>query len=116
MLSKELVAACSRPLVLTLLNESESYGYDLIRRVREISGGQLEWTEGTLYPVLHRLERERLISSTWREGENGRRRKYYALTARGRASLATEKNDWLTVHHLLDTLWKPHPTPRFASR
>ena len=106
--SKELVAACSRPLALTLLDGAESYGYDLIRRVRELSGGQLQWTEGTLYPVLHRLEREGLIVSSWRESEVGRRRKYYTLSAEGRASLAEEKKDWLTVHRLLDDLWTPH--------
>ena len=110
MLSKELVAACSRPLVLTLLGGVESYGYDLIRRVRELSGGRLEWTEGTLYPVLHRLEREGLIESDWRESETGRRRKYYALTVEGRAALAVEKRDWLTVHQLLDDLWTQNPS------
>lgn len=109
MLSKELVAACSRPLVLTLLSGAESYGYDLIRRVRELSGGRLEWTEGTLYPVLHRLEREGLIVSTWRESEVGRRRKYYGLTAAGREALVSEKRDWLVVHQLLERLWTQNP-------
>ncbi len=110
MLSKELIAAASRPLALSLLATGESYGYDLIRRVRELSGGRLEWTEGTLYPVLHRLERENLITSTWRESDVGRRRKYYALTDNGRTALEAERRDWLTVHTLLDTLWTPKPS------
>ena len=105
MLSKELVAACSRPLVLTLLQGNESYGYDLIRRVRELSHQQLEWTEGTLYPVLHRLEREGLIKATWREAGTGRRRKYYTLTAAGQSALSAEKKHWLIAHNLLETLW-----------
>ncbi len=110
MLSKELISAGSRPLVLSLLAAGESYGYDLIRRMRELSGGRLEWTEGTLYPVLHRLEREGLIDAAWRESEVGRRRKYYALTAVGRVALDAEKRDWLTVHSLLETLWKQKPS------
>lgn len=105
MLSKELVAACSRPLVLTLLEGAENYGYEMIRRVRELSGGGLEWTEGTLYPVLHRLEREGLITAFWRESEVGRRRKYYRLTASGLSALAQERRDWMTVHQLLEKLW-----------
>jgi PadR family transcriptional regulator PadR len=110
MLPKDLVAASSRPLVLTLLAGGESYGYDLIRRMRELSDGDLEWTEGTLYPVLHRLEGEGLISSAWRDAETGRRRKYYRLTPNGRAALKVEKQNWLCVHNLLDRLWNSHST------
>ena len=64
MLSRELVAASTRPLLLSLLAEGESYGYALIQRVKELSGGELNWTGGMLYPVLHRLEEEGLTSRT----------------------------------------------------
>ena len=80
MLSKELIAASTVPLVLSVLTEGESYGYALIQRVREVSGGKIEWTEGMLYPVLHWMEKEELIESEWREGESGRKRKYYRLS------------------------------------
>ena len=77
MLTKDLVAASSKPLVLSIVTEGESYGYEIIRKVRDFSGGRIEWSDGMLYPVLHRLEREGLIQSEWREAESGRERKYY---------------------------------------
>ncbi len=64
-IDKDLVAASATPLVLGILAEGESYGYAIIQQVREQSGGQLEWSEGMLYPVLHRLEREKLIRSVF---------------------------------------------------
>jgi PadR family transcriptional regulator PadR len=62
-ISKDLVAASATPMILAILAEGESYGYAITRRVRELSGGQMEWTDGMLYPVLHRLERQGLIKS-----------------------------------------------------
>ena len=56
-IGKDLVAASATPLVLSILSEGESYGYAIIKRVDELSGGELQWTDGMLYPVLHRLER-----------------------------------------------------------
>ncbi len=79
MLSKELVAASTTTLVLSILSEREDYGYALIQRVNELSGGQVEWSEGMLYPVLHWMEKEDLIESEWRAAETGHRRKYYRL-------------------------------------
>ncbi len=105
MLSKELVAASTLPLVLSVLTEGESYGYALIQRVRELSGGKIQWTEGMLYPVLHWMEREGQIESEWRREEN-RRRKYYRLRKAGRKALQAEQEQWLTVHHTLQHLWK----------
>jgi PadR family transcriptional regulator PadR len=79
-LGKDLVAASSTPLVLAILSEGDSYGYAIIKRVKELSDGHLLWTDGMLYPVLHRLERQGLVASKWGESESGRRRKYYRLT------------------------------------
>lgn len=109
MLSKELVAASTVPLVLSVLTQGESYGYELIQRVRELSGGRIEWTEGMLYPVLHWMEQEDLIESEWRESETGRKRKYYRLLKQGRKALQDEQQQWLTVHETLTKLWKPQP-------
>jgi len=106
MLSKELVAASTVPLVLSVLTEGENYGYALIQRVRELSGGKIEWTEGMLYPVLHWMEEQDLIESEWRESETGRKRKYYRLQKDGRKALQEEKQQWLTVHETLTKLWK----------
>jgi len=109
MLSKELVAASTVPLVLSVLAQGESYGYALIQRVRELSGGSIEWTEGMLYPVLHWMEREKLIEAEWREAETGRKRKYYRLRKEGRLALRTEREQWLNVHQALTRLWKTQP-------
>ena len=105
MVSKELVAASTRPLVLGVLSNGESYGYDIIREIRDRSGGQLEWSEGMLYPVLHRMEKEKLILATWKIGENGRKRKYYRISASGKRSMATDREQWLTVHNTLGSFW-----------
>ena len=106
MLTKELVAASTVPLVLSVLTGGESYGYALIQRVRELSAGRIEWTEGMLYPVLHWMENEGMIESEWREAETGRKRKYYRLHKEGRKALQKEKQQWLSVHETLTTLWK----------
>src|SRR6185369_1625879 len=106
MLSKELVAASTVPLVLSVLTEGETYGYALIQRVRELSAGKIEWTEGMLYPVLHWMEKQELIESEWREAETGRKRKYYRLRREGRKALQSERQQWMTVHETLTSLWK----------
>ena len=107
MLSKDLVAASTVPLVLSILEEGENYGYAMIQRVRELSGDQIQWTEGMLYPVLHWMEREKMIESEWQQAETGRKRKYYRLRREGRKALLEEKLQWLTVHETLSKLWKP---------
>jgi DNA-binding PadR family transcriptional regulator len=109
MLSKELVAASTVPLVLSVLASGESYGYELIQRVRELSGGQIEWTEGMLYPVLHWMEREGMIESEWKEADSGRRRKYYRLSRTGKKALQEERTQWMTVHSTLTRLWRSQP-------
>jgi len=109
MLSKELVAASTVPLVLSILVHEEMYGYALIQRVRELSEGGIEWTEGMLYPVLHWMEREGMIASEWRAADGKRRRKYYRVVKRGRNALEEEKQQWMTVHNTLTGLWKAAP-------
>ena len=109
MLARELVAASTVPLVLSVLSEGESYGYALIQRVRELSGGRIEWTDGMLYPVLHWMERENLVDSEWKTADTGRRRKYYRLRPAGREALREEQRQWLTVHNVFMQLWKTRP-------
>jgi len=122
-INKDLVAATSTPLVLAILAEGDSYGYAILKRVRELSGGQMEWTDGMLYPVLHRLERAGLVQSRWEETPSGRRRKYYRVTEAGRAQLSDERRQWRTVDETLRQLWSaladtasgagsPVPVPR----
>src|SRR5688500_19970924 len=87
-IDKDLVAASATPLVLAILAEGESYGYALLKRVRELSGGELEWTDGMLYPLLHRLRRLGYVTTEWRASPVGRRRAHFAITDVGRAALA----------------------------
>ena len=109
MLAKDMVAASAKPLLLSILAGGESYGYEIIQKVRELSGGQIEWSDGMLYPVLHRLERDGLIISEWREADTGRERKYYSLNSHGNKALQAEREQWLTVHNTLSKLWKMKP-------
>ncbi len=104
-LPKDLVAASAVPLLLSLLEEGESYGYTIIQRIRDLSGGEIEWTDGMLYPVLHRLEAQGLVRSRWDVSEAGRKRKYYALSAAGKRALAEQKEQWHVVHATLTKLW-----------
>src|SRR5262249_62124461 len=86
-INKDLVAASSTPIVLAILSEGDSYGYAILKRVQELSGGRMEWTDGMLYPVLHRLERLGHVKARWGTAENGRRRKYYHITTQGTARI-----------------------------
>jgi DNA-binding PadR family transcriptional regulator len=104
-LGKDLVAASATPLVLAILAEGDSYGYAIIKRVAELSGGHLQWTDGMLYPVLHRLERQDLVAAQWGVSESGRRRKYYRITKKGRAQLAAQKQQWQVVDNTLRGIW-----------
>ena len=115
-IDKDLVAASATPLVLAILNEGESYGYAILKRVRELSGGELEWTDGMLYPVLHRLERAGLVESRWERTDTGRRRKYYRVTGAGREQLADERRQWRTMDETLRKVWSAlaqSPAPLF---
>jgi PadR family transcriptional regulator, regulatory protein PadR len=104
-IDKDLVAASATPLVLAILAEGDSYGYAILKRVRELSRGELEWTDGMLYPLLHRLHRLGFVVTDWQTGPEGRRRRYYAMTDAGHAALAEHKRQWATVTRALDDVW-----------
>src|SRR5687768_11576459 len=104
-MSKDLVAASATPLVLAILAEGDSYGYAIIKRVAELSGGRLQWTDGMLYPVLHRLERQGLVAAKWAASETGRRRKYYRITKAGKTQLAEHQQQWKVVDSTLRGIW-----------
>ena len=105
-INKDLIAASSTPIVLAILAEGDSYGYAILKRVREVSGGRMEWTDGMLYPVLHRLERVGHIEARWEAAESGRRRKYYRITPRGRVQLAEARKQWQAVDATLRDIWR----------
>jgi PadR family transcriptional regulator PadR len=104
-LNKDLVAASTAPLILSILQDGESYGYAIIQRVHALSDGKITWTDGMLYPVLHRLEEQCWIASRWAVADNGRKRKYYALTRAGGRALAEHKEQWRLVQLTFEQLW-----------
>jgi len=111
-LGKDLVAASATPIVLGILAEGESYGYAILKRINELSAGQLDWTEGLLYPLLHRLERLGFVEARWQEVSGERRRKYYSLTDPGRAELSEQRRQWDTVVDTLKEIWLGPGEPR----
>ncbi|CAN5495785.1 helix-turn-helix transcriptional regulator [soil metagenome] len=104
-IDKDLVAAMATPLVLAILVEGKSYGYAILKRVRELSSGDLEWTDGMLYPLLHRLDRLGFVMAEWDTSSEGRRRRYYQITAAGTAQLADQRRQWDTANRTLGGLW-----------
>jgi DNA-binding PadR family transcriptional regulator len=105
-INKDLIAASSTPIALAILAEGDSYGYAILQRVRELSGGNMEWTDGMLYPVLHRLERLGHVEARWEAAETGRRRKYYRITRQGRDQLAEQRKQWQAVDATLRGIWQ----------
>jgi PadR family transcriptional regulator, regulatory protein PadR len=112
-INKDLIAASSTPIVLAILAEGDSYGYAILQSVRELSGGRLEWTDGMLYPVLHRLARLGYVESRWAVAESGRRRKYYAVTPEGRAQLEAHRRQWQAVDDTMRGIGRAHSFSAF---
>src|ERR1700761_2228653 len=104
--TKDLVAASATPMVLGILAEEASYGYAILRRIYELSGGELDWTEGLLYPLLHRLQRGGPAGARWQSVAGERRRKYYRITDQGLAELAEQRRQWDTVVDALTAIWQ----------
>lgn len=104
-ISKDLNAASATPFILSILKENDSYGYAIIRKVRELSGDELVWSEGMLYPVLHRLEEKDFIESYWHASDGGRKRKYYRIKEEGLVELEVQKKQWDLVHSVLSKTW-----------
>ncbi|MCF8362487.1 MAG: helix-turn-helix transcriptional regulator [Prolixibacteraceae bacterium] len=104
-ISKELVGASAVPIILSILDKKESYGYEIMQKVKDLSDDRIEWKEGSLYPVLHKLEKNGLIKSLWKMADNGRHRKYYAINKKGRKALREEIENWNLVENMLKDLW-----------
>lgn len=103
-LSKDLMAASAKPMVLSLLRKQDSYGYEIIKNVRDLSGGQLEWKEGMLYPLLKRMEAGGLIESYHRSEDSGRPRKYYRILPAGAKELEAQQGSFAAVFSVLKNL------------
>lgn len=104
MLSKDLVAASSKPMVLSLLANRDSYGYEILKNIQVLSDEEIVWKEGMLYPVLKKLCENGLIEAEWKSVD-GRKRKYYKITKEGLKSLNEEKKQWGIVDKTLNAMW-----------
>ena len=113
-IDKDLVAASATPLVLAILADGESYGYAILKKVRALSGGELEWTDGMLYPLLHRLRRLGYVTTEWRTPPEARRRQYYTITDEGRTALADQQRQWVAVTRALNDVWPGSDGPLAA--
>jgi DNA-binding PadR family transcriptional regulator len=107
--SKELVAASAAPLILSILSRGESYGYAIIQELRSLSDEEIQWTDGMLYPVLRRLEKQGFVLSEWRMADSGKQRRYYSIKKDGTEQLKEHKRQWKLTNHVLTKLWGDLP-------
>ncbi|MDG1753209.1 MAG: PadR family transcriptional regulator [Thalassotalea sp.] len=102
--SKDFVAASTTPLILAILKQGKSYGYAIIQQVKELSNGEMEWADGMLYPILHRLQKKEFIEAVWGVSETGRKRKYYLLSVLGEKELFQQRDNWQQLNSMLNQL------------
>ena len=100
-MNKELVGASTGLLVLAVLAETASYGYEIVKRLNKETEGIFLWQEGTIYPVLHKLEKAELVRTQWQQADTGRRRKYYYITAQGRKALTARTKEWKAFNQMV---------------
>ena len=101
MATKDLIGASAEVLILGVLARAPSYGYQIIKQVNDESEGLFAWQEGTIYPILHKLERAGFVRPQWQDADTGRQRKYYYITASGRDRLRTGATEWAAVNNLV---------------
>ena len=103
--SRELVAASAQMIILSILSQDENYGYQILQRIKSLTEGIWIWKDGMLYPLLHKMEKEKLIESYWLDSESGKKRKYYFITKNGIQALQLGKKEWKFVDATLNKLW-----------
>lgn len=108
--AKALTGASAQTIVLSILQRQESYGYEIIKRVHELSNGEVEWAAGSLYTLMHRMKASGFVESFWVEKEGERRRRFYKITKKGAGALEDEKKAWLSVHGIFVQLWGLQPS------
>jgi DNA-binding PadR family transcriptional regulator len=91
---REFLTGAVGVLILGLLAERAMYAYEMLREAEQRSAGTFRLKEGTIYPALHQMERSGLLQATWRESQEGRPRKYYALTSKGRRQAQSKRRQW----------------------
>ena len=106
-LTKQAMDGNVETLLLAVFRDGPSYGYEIVQEINRRARGLLQMGEGTVYPVLHRLEKRGLIVATWRKGETGRRRKYYRLSPKGKTTLAGNVQQWQQMAAVMNHVLGP---------
>jgi PadR family transcriptional regulator PadR len=104
---RELLKGSTQTLLLSLLADQSMYGYQLVKEMDQRSSGYFHFKEGTLYPALHRLERDGLVDGQWETSLNGQGRRYYHITARGHARLASMLEEWSKFTKAVNLVARP---------
>lgn len=104
-INKELMASSLAPIVLMILRSQESYGYQIIQELQDKTKGQLNVAEGTLYPVLKKMEAKEWIEGNWKKADTGRERRYYSITSKGKQELEQQYSQWNFINDLIHKLW-----------
>lgn len=103
-ISKEIIGAFAVPIILSVLQQGDSYGYEIVQRIKEYSNEEITWKEASIYPVLKKLETNGLIKSYWKLVENERPRKYYTILSDGVKQLEYNMHEWNTIQSLFEKL------------
>ncbi len=106
-LSKQLMGAASIPIILSILKGGDSYGYEIVQKVKELTNGEITWKEASIYPVLKKLESGKMIKSYWIVKEGERSRRYYTILEEGKKMQKKSKGEWLLVYSVLEKFWSP---------
>ena len=106
-ISKELIGASTSPIILSILSTSDSYGYEIVQKVKKLTHDDMKWKEASIYPVLKKMEKSGLIKSYWKIDDIERPRKYYTLLTKGNIQLQEFKSQWEIVYSVLNNLWSP---------
>ena len=105
--SKELTGASAMPIILSILKNGDSYGYEIVQRVKKLANDKISWQEASIYPVLKKMENSGMIESYWSVKPPERPRKYYKILAQGKEQLKQNKLEWDLITSVLQELWKP---------
>jgi DNA-binding PadR family transcriptional regulator len=103
-ISKEIMGAFSVPIILSILQQGDNYGYEIVQSVKENSNEEITWNEASIYPVLKKLENKGLIKSYWKVVEYERPRKYYTILSDGVKQLEHNMQEWNTIQTLFEKL------------
>ena len=109
MYRQEQLKGNTETLLLALLESEPMYGYQIVKEVDKRSSGYFAFKEGTLYPALHRLERDNLVNGIWQETPSGSRRRYYRITSKGIQTLSDRLKEWEKFSRAMNSIMLPEP-------